>query len=284
MVLMAALSPALLFGQYSESLSSDRPGQTMSPNTVGKKALQFQFGYIYSDSDESFQYLGTPPRGNDLFNTSEVTGNNLNLKTRYGLFEKTEISFDFTVGRRNSVSKSWSTNADDYDELDQTKNSYLVGGAIRQNFVSDNEAGFNLGAELQFFGENYFGSTVYNLLVIVAANKQITDKLSIAGNAASFFNSTFYFTCNVGYSITDKLGVYAEYYPIFSNSSRLTSADNLRLARSFVNTGLSYYLSPNFMLDLTGGFLVSDYKRSDLNDLSEYNIQLGLTSRLDWRK
>ena len=36
------LSP--LFAQFSETISSDRPGQSNSPNTVGKTVLQFQTG------------------------------------------------------------------------------------------------------------------------------------------------------------------------------------------------------------------------------------------------
>jgi hypothetical protein len=282
-ILIAAMSPALIFGQYSETLVSDRPGQTMSPNTVGKKVLQFQFGYTFSDFEEDNKNL-SDKRG--AVNREDRLSNIFNLKTRYGIWERTEISVDLTASYFDANYERESSASNENNNYGANGYNYLFGAAVRQNFIRNTETGFNLGAELQFFG-TYSYSSEYNFdaLLIVAANKQLGEKFSIAGNAGlTLYDLDFYFTCNLGYSLTDKLGVYAEYFPLFSNDSRLSNEKNLRMTNSFVNTGCSYLISPNFMLDLSGGFMVSDYNRSDNTDISEYSIQFGFTSRLGSRK
>lgn len=282
--LLALILPVIVNGQYAKNLVSDRPGQSMSPNTVGKKALQFQFGYTYSKYDETTTQL------HSLFgeesNLSDEKENSLNLVTRYGLGERTEFSIDLNLGKSNSKYNQVSSSAENSFESESDENNYQLGIALRQNLINNVDAGFHLGAQLRFaYGESSLKQSISAVSIVLAASKQLSDKFSLTGNVASNSLSSvdFFFTCNLGYSLTDRLGIFAEYYPTFANSSNGTTEKNLKMSESFVNTGLSFMISPNFLLDLSGGFLVSDDEREDNVDISEYNIQIGLTSRLDWR-
>ena len=44
LLFLSLFSVTMSYSQFSETISSDRPGQSNSPNTVGKMVLQFQTG------------------------------------------------------------------------------------------------------------------------------------------------------------------------------------------------------------------------------------------------
>lgn len=78
------LSTTLAFSQRQETIDSDRPGQSMSPHTVGKNVLQVQTGVNYS-------HLNSTP-----ISSYNGVANETNL--RYGLIDILEING--TIGYR----------------------------------------------------------------------------------------------------------------------------------------------------------------------------------------
>lgn len=62
---------SVTYAQYSSTIRTGRPGQSIGPHSVGKEILQLQSGYTYEDLDDS-------------------TKSNLNNVIRYGFAERTE--------------------------------------------------------------------------------------------------------------------------------------------------------------------------------------------------
>ncbi len=256
-----------LFAQYSESLISDRPGQSLSPNTVGKNIFQIQAGYNYDEAEQTTRTFYLPTSHH-----SQTVNNNANAKVRFGILERFEASAQASFGRIETTYKG-----EDFIELDN--GIQLLGIAVRGNMLTTKGGKFSLGTEFEtrFVPDGDDELDYSDMLFTFAGALAISNKLSATGNFGLYIDSETdgFLTANLAYAAFEKLGVFAEFYPII---------DNLDFIQSYLNTGLYYSISDSFMLDLAGSFLVSDYQRDDKNEVSQYVIQFGVTGRFGKNK
>lgn len=257
------------YGQYGENLVSDRPGQSISPNTVGKNIFQIQAGYTFDRSERNvpglFMGAGSNP-------TLRTTNNNGNAKVRYGITERFEASVQGTLGRTESYYLN-----EDFIAVDD--GIQLLGIAVRGNLLTTENGKFALGAELESrFAPDEENDLAYdNFLLTFSGALSITEKLSATANAGAFFEdeSQLFFTANLGYAAFEKAGAFVEFYPII---------DDFEWSQAYLNTGLYFAVAPDFVFDLAGSFLVSDARRTDTVESTGFNIQAGLTYRLGKHK
>lgn len=268
------LLPFLAQAQFSENLQSDRPGQTYSANTIGKRTIQIQAGYVYSDQQYLHKDRDEATRGGHERNTARNYGN---LYLRFGLFEKTEIGGQISFGREQIESSG-----DDYN-FDAEQNVEQFGFAIRQNILEQEKSWLNLTVLAEYFNDESDG--IDNASLIVAASKSLTKRITIATNIGYGFDNEMLITLNGSFMPIEKLGVFVEYAPFYSEVSRFTSDECFKMQNSNLNTGLFYQVTPNLMLDAAAYFQTYDIAESNYNvESSNFSFQVGLTNRLNWRK
>lgn len=261
--------PFLAYSQHSENLQSDRPGQSISPNTIGKRTLQIQAGYVHDNTEISG--LGRHMPEKEVRTNNEDYGS---LILRFGIFEKTEISAQTSLGFENAHTSGENGYESKYDIAD-------YGFGIRQNFLNETENGVSLGLNADFLIRNTGDNEIR---FVAAASKQFFEKLSLTANLGYLIDNRMFYTLNAAYQVTDKLGAFVEYYPYYSENTNLSNEDCFKLRESSVNTGLYYQLSPNFMVDVAGFFQTYDDRENEGLEVSGFSFQLGFTSRMDWRK
>jgi hypothetical protein len=220
--------PALVFfGQYTEQISSDRPGQAYSATTVGDRVFQFQLGGGYSTPEDA------------SINTNELA---TPLTLRYGITERLELSLDWTF---------------QYFEYVTPLETYSAAGmnspalSARLNII-DEQNGIvpvltvQAGAvmPIDFFE---FGSEELLPFGRLIAGYSITDKIGMNLNyglqADSEINDLIHiYVANFSYNFTDTFGGIVEFYGDVSGR---------HVAR--FDYGLYLLVSDNLQLDLNAG-------------------------------
>ncbi len=258
--------PFCCFGQFSESIVSDRPGQSMSPMTVGKKAVQFQVGYSHESLNLADPILGL----------SEYTDNNANAKIRWGLLERTEISGQITGGE-----SAESNMRGDYVQ----SGVQLIGVGVRQNIIAPGKGGVRLGAELESRWQRSGDELMYSdLLLTISGGLELGDRFSATANSGfGIETKELFFTANLGFSVSEKIGVFAEYYPVLGNYQD-DSGKSFGLKRSYVQGGGYFVADPSFILDFMAGYMVPGDQFNFWNSADGFVVQVGFTARLDWRE
>ncbi len=268
-LLLLSLFPFIANAQFSESIVSDRPGQSLSPNTVGKKVLQIQAGYVHDNSE----YTGLSLVGREESLARSSNDHYGNVKIRYGIFEKTEISFQTSLGREK-IERSGGYGTD-YEE-----NIADFGLGVRQNFLNEGDHALALGAEAEYY---YSYDDVSIGKLTVSASKSFFEKLSVTANVGYLYETDFFWTANVAYQLSDKMGAFVEYYPQYGEKF-LSTDDCIKMRNASLNTGLVYQLSPNFLVDVAGFFQTYDSKEIGDVQSSGFSFQVGFTSKFDWRE
>ena len=257
--------------QYSDWLRSDRPGQSMSPFTVGKKTAQLQMGYSYTDLDQQFRL-----DNNDEYLMEQLV-NQVRARVRIGIFERFE----------GSAGVNYADESRKYTEgFDDISNSYVsqFDFNLRGNLYPGKGAVPAVGVELQFVWDDPLDQNrrrKLNTNGTLSLQSAITDKFSLTANVIVYEDLAF--TINAGYLFTEKFGAFVEYYPIFTGFLDISREFNLN--RGFINSGFIYNFGPNFQIDLASSFLVNqaDFATAG-NTIENYiGFQVGFTGRMDWR-
>lgn len=229
-LLIFLLTISLAYSKFTETIDSDRPGQSISPLTVGKQVLQVQTGFNY-------------------FNNSSYDGLTINsysniTNVRYGLLESLELNG--TLGYR--------INVNDYRE--KSRSNLVSSGFERMKLGTRvnilNEKGLTpkiaVNAELIFAYSNEVYSFIKNGYELKLSVRQpLSEKLSLTSNVGIFNNPIFPiffypYTLNISYNINDELFAFAEIYGLLNKEVTVN-----------YNGGLGYYLNNNLLLDLSGG-------------------------------
>lgn len=212
---------ATIFGVTAQEteFTADRPGASTGPNVVGHKVIQLEQG---------IQYDGDGDRGQFTFS---------NTLLRYGLFDCAELRLGGDALIYPNGNKKWSAA---FSGLTLgTKIACFEGrGAI---------PAVSFMAQLSFpktgsedFAVEHLAPSVYLLF-----DNPVTDWFSIGYNVGAEWNgslpgaSTFVALC-FGFSITDRLGCFAESYNYFSKYGHTYAAD----------FGLNYMVGKRVQLDL----------------------------------
>lgn len=166
---------SIAVAQYSETISSGRPGQAIGSTSVGKNVFQIQAGVDFLEKSNVF----TP---NSFF--------------RYGISEKVEIN--------SGIAYSF---ADGFDEL----SGFTVGTRIN---LYDKDDLPSMGLQLSFglpVDNLEFGTQVMFVLTDSFTDK-LSWTVNLGSNFDKDFNTNGIYVLNLSYSISDKIGVFIEPY------------------------------------------------------------------------
>lgn len=249
-LLILAILPVLLNAQFGETLSTDRPGQALGANTVGKKTIQIQTGlnsnFIHDDLSNNYTTI--------LSNTV----------IRVGLFEQLEINGlinwqnDFT----DINGESGSTSGISDTELGVRWFLLENRGAIPSIGL---QGSLLLKAQSPEYARDKMGSRI-----VLATGNKINNWLSVNTNFGLGWNGNgdapqSIYVLNFSLGLTNRLGAMVEVYGSFNEFDANFDA------------GIGYLLTNNLQIDLSAGWQGN-------NQLSDWFIDAGLSWRLNWRK
>lgn len=237
------------FGQFSETIVSDRPGQSNSPNTVGKMVLQLQTGMEFGGYKS------------DNFKTNYFS---LPAVIRFGITDKIELQ------------TLWGYQSWRFDNEFMVRGINMANFGLRFNIFEETEKAPALGFEFiyktRMIAKDYkpdHPSTKFNIM----ASKGLSDLISITTNLGADFDGDGdqpdgFYTLNLVLSVNDQLSVFFENYGNFNGDYFDT----------FFDFGGAYILNDDLQLDLYGGFGYND-------DIFNYFVSGGVSYRIiKWRK
>jgi hypothetical protein len=235
-----------MFSGFSQDLVTDRPDFTESATAVPKGSWQFEFGYTF-EKDKNANL------------TTHTLGE---LLVRFSLVEKLEFRIginSYTIIKTNEPVNRTSKGLEDL-EL-----------GIKWALIQDNVA--LLVSTTVPTGADAFRSSKLQPGLSLALAKDINKTLSIGVNlgAARLYDgesriTEFSASTALGISLTDKLGMYVEYFGLYYNEDEGENAH-------YLDAGFTYLVNPTFQLDIRAG------KKLNKGD-STYFIGVGAVIRI----
>lgn len=213
-------------------LITDRPDATESPNAVPKKSIQLETGGFY----ETFKENGTKIK---------TLGYNTTL-IRYGLLENFELRLGWNFEEiRTSV------NGVEVDNIQSGFSPLLAG--MKVEFVKEKGILPNIGLLVHLMlpftaGKDYRPDNT-GVDFRLAFAHTLTERSGIAYNLGAQWGDAssdveYVYTLAYGYSLLEKLGIYAEIYGDFT---KVDNPDHLW------DAGLTYLICDNMQMDATIG-------------------------------
>jgi hypothetical protein len=249
--------PLFAFGQYAENIRTGRPGQAIGAYTLGKSVVQIQSGYNYNKLE---------------YSNSDVKINSLNTVVRLGLTERFEISGILNYFDESSEGLSYYQPYLPFSYENNGIDNLAFGARVN---LSKNEGwlpaiGLQSRVILKFYDEPIL-SDGFGLANILATTNKINEKFSLTTNWLLIYSGdredlVGRYVGNLSYSITDKVGVFAEIY-----------ANLLEPESTSYDGGFSYLVNNDLQLDLSAGIQNDDF-------YAGYFIDFGFSWRTDWRK
>lgn len=232
--------------QFTEQISSDRPGFSLSSNTVGKNVYQIQAGGMSTN----YSYLS-----NSFWTLNQETN------IRIGIVEKFELNGNITTYNSGSTFGDLITN----DKYFLIENIFL---GARYHFVKQKGIlpNLTLQANLAFKSRG----TVPFLTLIT--NHEIGEKLSLTTNTIYDLNAShqkyiLQHTVNLAATLTKKYAVFIEGKTGVWNSGGV------------LNGGFAYGINSNLQLDFAIGTMLQKHK----NDYETIFFNVGVSYRLNRR-
>ena len=238
----------LSLAQYTETIATDRPGQAIGANSLGAKVFQIQSGVAYNAIEEDGFKLATTAFASVF---------------RYGLLERLDLNAAFV----------W-------------QNDVLSGPSISSSItgVSNTEVGLRYsitdnkgwvpaigiqGKLLLKLQDKEYQRMDLGTNFVVATNNTLIKSLSLTTNwgmlhTGNVGDAQFSYVVNLGYGISDKVGVFIETY------------GGLNDFTANFDTGLSYLINKDLLIDLSTGWQGQD-------GVSNWFVDAGLSWRFDWR-
>ena len=257
LVLLVGIKVCAQESETPQPINTDRPGQSINPNTVGNRVLQIQSGYGF------------------LRETSplvDVDFHNVDVISKLGISDRFEVSALLQVSSLRIDSDFFVGN----EEPDNGFSAFAL--STRGLLMKGDGLKPAIGLEATYITTGVPGEELRNGngRFILTFQNELVEKLSFTGNVVYFTNDRTEFTANLGYSITSSIGIFAEYWPIFE--ARFDGESGLALLDSFMNTGVFWRLGDDFMVDLAGGFRAFAPDFID-EDAESFYFQVGVTKR-----
>ena len=232
----------LLFSKAQETIQTDRPDQTESPSITPRNHLQIETGLLYEKQNRDAASFLHPT-----------------ILWKYGLNDHVEIRLETEFLTQKDGVKS------------STGLAPLTFG-FKTKLVEEHKSLPNIS----FLGNlttNKLGSRDFQTTYLAPAfrflfDHTLSDKLSLGYNLGAEWDgenaaATGIYSLAAGYSFTEKLSGFAEVYGFIN---KFTKAD-LRF-----DTGFTYLLNNNFMLDTSVGLGLSEVS-------PEYFLSCGFSYR-----
>ncbi|MBS1492787.1 MAG: transporter [Bacteroidetes bacterium] len=244
------LTPVILFAQ---DIESDRPDKTDSPNTLDKGKFQIETGIEYSL--HKFDNIS-------VYGLDTSYNLNLRIKTltapttlfRYGLLKNVELRLGFDFDRQTLSSDN---NVEFGNSGSLSLNPPTIGAKV---FISKGEGiipdfGVIGTVKLPKIGDEDKQVKYFVPELTLAFTNEINNKLSVGYNLGVAWSDDledkdFSYSASLGYSITPKLGSFAE---IFGNIPKSGGVSDQNL-----DAGLTYLVKKNIVIDVYGGLGLSE--------------------------
>ncbi len=221
-----------------DEIVTDRPDFTESSTNVGKGRVQLEMGYTYSQNrDQGVQNAHSYPE----------------ILLRVGMFADW---FELRIGQNMSNSRAFGADGGAFNTIGGEDMYLGIGLALTEQAGILPESRLivqatvptgsdSLSANRMLPGLNYTYSWVLNDFLSLAGSTQ--------GNAsvdADGFNYVEYAqSLSVGYSLTEKLGAFTEFFAFFPHGAQ--AADTT--AEYYFNGGFTYRFTPTFQFDIRSG-------------------------------
>ncbi|MBX9807070.1 MAG: transporter [Flavobacteriaceae bacterium] len=217
----------LSFGQDLPSIQTDRPDQTECPFITPKKYFQFENGFSYEINNQNSKLIVAPA-----------------ILTRFGINKYFELRLitEYVITKENSST---------YPGI----NPILIGFKTRlleeKGLIPTTSLIAHIGipkaASSEYRANYYYPEFRFTM------QHTISDKQSLSYNLGTEWSGivkkpTFIYTLTTGYSLTEKIGTYLEFYGFVSQIGKADHRFDL---------GLTYLFNPNHQLDVSGGFGLS---------------------------
>lgn len=234
--------------QLIESLSSDRPGASLTPLTLQKGLWQIQFGL---NGGESY----------DLGSKKDYNTGGMPFDLRTGIAKNLELmisafpEFGSNVGAASGIEYA----------------SVSLGASLRYNIVRNSNAG-SLAVFAGYNHVNYenieWGSaTSVKAIYAIPLGNILAFTTNLGYSFYSFDADGFDYTFNLGISILPRLGAFIETY----GSIPSANTENA-VSENWIDGGLFFMVNDNFQLDIL-------YAQGTFNDFQNFFTSLGLTYR-----
>ncbi|MFC2124848.1 transporter [Bacteroidota bacterium] len=235
-------------GQFSETISTDRPGQANGAFGVGKSVLQVQTGPEWNSvkiTETAAKASGFIWPATIRFGISEKI--ELRLNTAYSSYSADISGIEYTmIGARANI-------------LDGESNGPAVGVLL--------DLGIKAFASEDFKGDNGFGTLMVIAQQSISANSAITVNFGTSWNGLGDYH-TWPYVLNFSHSLTDKLGIIVEHYGAFNTGSFVYKFD----------TGLGYLLTSDLLVDAAFGWGKGEFVTTSF-------VNFGVSWRfVNWRR
>jgi hypothetical protein len=216
------------WSQMDANLRSDRPGQAMSPNTVGEKVIQLQAGVDQSKTSIS-NYFVTRTFQPDVV-------------LRVGLTDRFEVNTFWSY--------QWSRWTGGYSIQFDYLNNGIV--SVRYNILSAQNyrpaIGLQCGVRLPL-KYTYANGVKIAPIVNLSIAQKLTNKFKLTVNTGVVYSGISpdprgSYVINLGYSLSDSWSLFVENY----GSWRRNDFEN------YWDGGAAFLLNPNWQFDLYGGY------------------------------
>ena len=229
---ISALSFAQTETKELEALITDRPDATESPTAMPKGFLQVETGAFYETFEDN-----SVKTENYTYNTTLV---------RYGLLENFELRLGW-----NFVEGQTTLNGKKLEEVTSGFDPLLLGfkTTIAEEKGAMPEIGFLGHMYLPFSASKDYKPETTGVDFRFSFAHTLSNKSSIAYNIGAAWGNdspeaAYLYTVAYGYSITEKIGAYAEVYGDFPENNK---------ANHLWDAGLTYLLNKNVQFDATVG-------------------------------
>jgi hypothetical protein len=226
---ISILCLTVINSQNLDPIATDRPDQTECPFIVPKGYIQAENGLVYEKISQKNVALAHP-----------------SVLWKYGISEKLEFRLITEIMSENAINQPNSIGLTPITVGFKTKLADENGVFPLMSFIG--HLGIPSWASPEF-KTNYFAPNFRFTM-----QHTLSEKLILAYNLGAEWdgetpNTTFIYTLTSGFSVTKKLGVYLELYGF---APQKLSADHR------FDGGFTYLINPNIMVDVSGGFGLTD--------------------------
>jgi len=226
---------------YTERIETERHDFTQSVKTVGRGVTQIEAGYSYYYKDEHNEIESSHATPEMLLRMGLTENIEFRLRWNYawrfideGANEDSAQDLNWSIKLGISDQESWQPKS-----ALEIRSSAPTGGADwttgRVEFGLDYIYRWELSEEVALYGSTGFGTDGLGEFSLLP-DEQENDRFMVWSQSVA-----------LGFELTEKNTLYAEYFGLFSHALE----DNF--AQNFFNIGIDHYVSDNFVVDIRIG-------------------------------
>ncbi|MFW5820214.1 MAG: transporter [Bacteroidota bacterium] len=233
----------LFFPVISQEMVTDRPDQTESSSTVPKKTLQWESGF-------SFESETLDDRGEIVYYRNLGLHHSL---LRYGLLEKLELRLGADVMRKTIQSGNLRDSATTDIDLEPVSIGFKAQLADENGLIPElavlTYVVFPAVSTLEGDNEPMPDITLAGSFNPVSYSS-LGFNLGFRWSDFSFGQTNLFYSFVIGFAHGEKLN---SFWELYGYRDYYYAIDDLR-----ADAGLTYLVKPNFQLDLSGGFGITE--------------------------